>query len=345
MHRLTLGFVLAALLTLVSMVAVGAQRSPAEDESRTAQIPGTDVAVTLPTDWRIWVSPDPERENMVVSQLRARQTCNLRPVEGATSAEAVADDLLRTLARHDPTIIEQRSFEVPVGPAVYVAYRYGAVPDEPRYAWYQYYVTVPAGVVEVTCSADEPPPDHWRWIIDSAQILVATPAPSPAFDPAVELPAHSLAIEFPAEWLVESWPDWRGLVLGGDFVLRAVLPSLNLEPSDCWLEDESAQPRFASLRSVEDWHREFSEAIDGRWAQRTPMDPGRHATEPSVTEVALPSGPGIRADWADWGGMPATAWAFREADRAAVLFCRADEPPADAWLSIAETFDFLPEQA
>ena len=132
MHRLTLGFVLAALLTLVSVVAVGAQLTTAEEESRTTQIPGTDVAVTLPTDWRIWVSPDPERDAVVASQLRARQSCSLRPVEGATSAEAAAEDLLSTLARHDPTIIKQRSFEAPVGEAVYVAYRYGAAPDEPR---------------------------------------------------------------------------------------------------------------------------------------------------------------------------------------------------------------------
>lgn len=341
MHRLTLCFVSAALLTLVATVAVRAQQSTAEEGSRTTPIPGTDVAVTLPRDWRIWVASDPERDRMVVSQLDARQTCGLGPVEGVTSAEEAIDNLLSTLARHDPTIIEQRAFEAPVGDAAYLAYRYGAVPDEPRYAWYEYYVTVPDGVVGVACSADEPPRDHWRSIVDSMRILVATPAPSPAFDPHVELPAHGLAVEFPSEWLVETWPDWRGLVLGGDFVLRAVLPSLTLEPAECWLEDESAEPRITSLQSTDDWRQVFSEANDGRWAQHTPMGPGRHPTEPSVIAVDLPSSPGIRADWVDWGGAPATAWVFREGDRAAVLFCRTAEPPADAWRSIAETFEFL----
>lgn len=193
-------------------------------------------------------------------------------------------------------------------------------------------MTVPDGVVAVTCSADVPPRDHWRSIVDSMHILVATPAPAPAFDARVELPAHGLAVEFPSEWLVETWPDSRGLVLGGHFVLRAVLPSLALE---------SAEPRITSLQSTDDWRQVFSEANDGRWARNTPMDPGRHPIEPSVIAVDLPAGPGIRADWVDWGGAPATAWVFREGDRAAVLFCRAAEPPADAWRSIAETFEYL----
>ena len=106
---------------------------------------------------------------------------------------------------------------------------------------------------------------------------------------------------------------------------------------------------FAALEPLADGfrnyqRREFSVANDGRGAQRTPMSPGRHPSQPSVTDVDLPSGPGIRADWADWGGVPATAWVFRVADRAAVLFCHAAEPPADAWRSIAETFEFLPTE-
>jgi hypothetical protein len=345
MPRPTLEALLVVLPLLVSTAGVTAQSSPPEEVgSRTAQIPGTDVAVTVPTDWRMWVSADPQRDNMVVSQLRARQTCGLRPLENGTSAEVAADDLLSTLARHDPTIIEQRSFETPVGDAVYLAYRYGAVPDDPRFVSHEYYVTAPGIVVEVTCSADEPPPDRWLSIIESMELAPSITSASGPFDPRIELPAHSLAIELPAEWLVETWPEWQGLVLGGDFALRAVLPSLTLEPAECWLEDESAEPRITSLQSSEDWRREFSEANDGRWAQRTPMSPGRHPSQPSVTDVDLPSGPGIRADWADWGGVPATAWVFRVADRAAVLFCHAAEPPADAWRSIAETFEFLPTE-
>jgi hypothetical protein len=341
MHHLRLGLALATLLAIVSTIGVVAQPSPAEAEARTTQIPGTDVAVTLPTDWRIWVSSGPDGSAMVINDVLARQQCAFRLAEGFSSASAAVDDLLNTLARHDPTIIEQRSFEVPVGEAEYVAYRYGAVPDEPRYAWYEYYVTVPSGVISVACSADEPPPDRWGSIIDSMHILEATPGPSPVFDPRVEVPAHGLAIEFPPEWLVGTWPDWRGVVLGGDFVLRAVTQA----GAQCWLEDETGISRITSLDSLDDWRAAFGEANDGRWAQRTPMAPGRHATEPLVVAVDLPSGPGVRADWQDWGGMPATAWAFRSPDRAVVLFCRADDPPADAWLSIAETFEFVPEAA
>jgi hypothetical protein len=40
--------------------------------------------------------------------------------------------------------------------------------------------------------------------------------------------------------------------------------------------------------------------------------------------------------------MPATAWVFLDGERRLALFCRAEEPPADDWRSIAETFEFLP---
>lgn len=342
MHRPLGAATLAVLLLLEPSTGVVAQSSspPEEAQSRTARVPGTDVAVTLPASWRIWVSADPERDRMIISQLPARQTCYLRPVEGATSAEGAADDLLTSLEKQHIVVVDRQAFEAPVGEAVYLAYRYGSL-DLPRFASHVYYVTAPDGGVEVTCSAGEPPPDRWMSIIGSMEVVPSIAPTSGRSDPMVGLPEHGLAIEFPSEWLVETWPDWPGLVLGGDFLLRAFLPSLSLEPTDCWLEDESAEPGLTSANSIDDWRRVFSEANDGRWAQRTPMDSGRHPTEPSVTEVDLPSGPGIRADWADWGGTPATAWVFRETDRAAVLFCRAADPPADSWLSIAETFVFL----
>ena len=54
----------------------------------------------------------------------------------------------------------------------------------------------------------------------------------------------------------------------------------------------------------------------------------------------------MRADWERWSGRPATAWVYLDNDghAAAALLCRSDEPPDDGWLSIAETFEFLPAE-
>jgi len=42
--------------------------------------------------------------------------------------------------------------------------------------------------------------------------------------------------------------------------------------------------------------------------------------------------------------MPATAWIFTDGDRHAALLCRSVRPPDDRWLSIAESFEFLPAE-
>jgi hypothetical protein len=65
-------------------------------------------------------------------------------------------------------------------------------------------------------------------------------------------------------------------------------------------------------------------------------------TEPTVADAGLASTTGVRADWETWGIGSATAWVFLDGARRAALFCRSTEPPEDRWLSIAETFEFLP---
>jgi hypothetical protein len=101
-------------------------------------------------------------------------------------------------------------------------------------------------------------------------------------------------------------------------------------------------PSLADVSSLDDWRRAFIEAVERRPPRGTPLSPGRDVTEPTVAEAGLSSTIAVRADWETWGGVPATAWIFLDNERRVVLFCRSEEPPEDDWLSIAETFEFLP---
>ena len=144
----------------------------------------------------------------------------------------------------------------------------------------------------------------------------------------MEVPNHGFAIDFPAEWLV-GWMS-QGPAFGGDLVLRA--QSITEDGADCQIEDGWGLRGLSDVDSMDEW----IEVLIGVVAAR-----GR-TTEPAVIQVDLPSGRNVRVDWRRWRGTPLTAWAFFDGDRRLLLHCRSDEPPADHWLSIAETFEFLP---
>jgi len=67
---------------------------------------------------------------------------------------------------------------------------------------------------------------------------------------------------------------------------------------------------------------------------------------PEVQEVALSAGEALRIDIAHSVGTGGWASNYFIADDSVVygLTCVAESPPEDRWLSIAETFEFLPEE-
>jgi hypothetical protein len=341
MQRPIFAALAATLCSIFVSPEVLAQPASPGADAGTFQIPGAGVSMTLPADWRLWTSSDGGDQGAVISRVITRETCDIRLADDVATAQAAAGDLVASLEKQHSTIIERRSFEVPVGDAVYLSYRHAGLPDEPSLAWYEYRVTVPAGVLSVACTGADPPPDRWMSLIASLAAGPERPS-SQGLGPRVEIPAYGIAMDFPSEWLVRSWPGWPGIVLGGDFLLRA---QSTVAGADCWLEDDSRLPIAASQRSPGDWRETFADASALGWGRGTPLAPGRKPSEPKMTSLILPSGPALRADWSDWGGMPATAWVFQAPARAVVLFCRASEPPADAWRSMARTFTFTPAAA
>jgi len=272
--------------------------------------------------------------------VQGKRTCTFRLLTGASSAEAKADEAIDIVSRHK-TEIHQTRHDVPVGTAVRVSYRYESLPDVPRAWQHQYYLDVPIGVASVYCWGDPPATDRWLSIVEAIAPLPAEGVAMIPFDPRVEVPEHGLAVDFGAEWEVSSANGWPGMVAGGDNVLPARSPT----GGDCWLEDDTHVARLAEVRSLDDWRAVFIEAADWQRFRGTLLSPGGQPGELTMADAGLSSTNGVRAHWETWRvGCPATAWIFLDGERRAVLFCRATMPPEDRWLSIAETFQFLPAE-
>jgi hypothetical protein len=340
-NRRLSGVPLAWLLIMVASVAIAAQ--PASEEARakrTTEIPGSGVGVTLPAEWRIWTfTDDRAHERILASDVPGRRTCAFNLLTDVPSAAAAADETIKALSRHK-TEVQRTTHDVPAGTAVCVSYRYESFPDEARFVQHEYYLDVPTGVVSLTCWGDPPAADRWLSVIEAIAPLPADGAVVIPFDPRIEIPENGLAIAFGKEWEVASAAGWPGIVLGGDFVLRARTAG----SADCWLEDDTDVPSLADVNSPDGWRTAFIEAVGREQAPFTPLSPGRHVTEPTVADAGLASTNAVRVDWESWGIGSASAWIFLDGERRVVLFCQSEEPPKDRWRSIAETFEFLPAE-
>ena len=341
MRRLTYRVMLAAL-AVTGMMSTAAPGLSATEEAvlRVVEIPGSGFTVTLPVEWRIWSAEGTVNPTgITATDIATRQICRFSLIDDLASAERAAHQTVELIEAHPQHEVVERTFlNVPAGNAVRVAYHLKAAPDDPRSVLNEYYLTVPDGVVSAYCSGDEPPADRWLSVIEAIAPLAADPPSSAPFDPRVEVPAQGFAVDFGAEWLVRSWPG-PGPVLGGNLVLRAVTVAGEDGSGgyECVLEDDTVLPRSSDMDSLEEWQEMLISSADAQ---------ERQTSDPVVTEVDLPSGHAVRVDWRRWSRDPATAWIFLDSSghAAAALLCRSDEPPPDRWLSIAETFEWVPEE-
>ena len=339
MPRLSFRAMLAALMATGMMSAAAPGLSATEDETvRIDRDPGSGYTVELPVAWRIWpAEATVDAMGITATDVAGRQICHFSLMEDVASAERAANETVKLVeAQPQQEVVERTFLDLPAGNAVRVAYRLKDAPDDPRFVLNEYYLTVPDGVVSAHCSGDEPPDDRWLSVVEAITPLAAAPPLAAPFDPRVEVPEHGLAVDFGSEWLVRSWPG-LGPVLGGSVLLRAVTLAQEDGPGghECLIEDDTALLSLSDVASLDDW-QDTLVSTAGAQARRT--------SEPVMTQVGLPSGQTVRADWERWSGMPATAWVFAEGDRRAALLCRSNEPPADGWLSVAESFEFVPAE-
>jgi len=155
----------------------------------------------------------------------------------------------------------------------------------------------------------------------------------------IELPDPGFAVTFPEDWQVreptadweEAWGSssegWRTLVYGR--------PPGATGPVFCGLVDASAG-RGKLDRST--FLRAWAAAIE-RSAKDSP-----EVVDYDGSTISLPVGTVTTSDFTWDDGLQGTFYNYADDTRWVYLDCRSQEPTDDRWLSIAETFEWLPEE-
>jgi hypothetical protein len=147
-----------------------------------------------------------------------------------------------------------------------------------------------------------------------------------ALDQRVEVPEVGVAVAFPDDWVVEVRP-----VVQAEFISDAVLSAEAPGGGSCevMLQDGS------TWSSIEHWAEQVLETFQGYGP----------AVEATATALLLPVGGAIRIDLEAPGeGFSSATYMLTDAATFYGLMCNASDPPEDRWLSIAETFEFLPTE-
>ena len=166
----------------------------------------------------------------------------------------------------------------------------------------------------------------------------ASPTPD---DQRIEQPAKGFALTFPADWRVEEYTE-RGLEwlkssgVDTDFgtpLLWAGNVAVETGTMGCNLWDITpyavSPPSFISVEDYVDFEL---------WAAS--RDPGVMEFDSMLMD--LPSGKTACIDMLFDNGLDNRDYIFTDMKTWFSLSCGAVDPPDDRWLSIAETFEFLP---
>jgi hypothetical protein len=180
-------------------------------------------------------------------------------------------------------------------------------------------------------------------VLAVASILALGAGPSAeldAHDQRIELPEQGIAVTFPAGWIIA-----RTTYLSGEdpslvSLLTAEAPSGVVLDDwvSCSVDDTTAlmPPTVDSMAELLEfiwWNREVIEAETGLAAVSTQL-------------MELPAGEVGCVDLRD-ASMAAEMrdYTFTDGEAWFSVTCISNDPPADRWLSIAETFEFLPPDA
>jgi len=140
----------------------------------------------------------------------------------------------------------------------------------------------------------------------------------------VEAPEAGIAVTFPDDWVVEVRP-----IVRAEFISDAVLSAEAPGGASCEVMVQEGIP----WSSIDDWAESVLQTF------------GSYGPEVEVTSTALrlPVGDGIRIDMeVPEEGFSGATYMLTDGATFYGLMCDASNPPEDRWLSIAETFEFLP---
>ena len=140
----------------------------------------------------------------------------------------------------------------------------------------------------------------------------------------IERPEHGFAVAFPDDWTVHAIsPEYSDEVVAGagaEGLMTALLVGFDEDTgAGCSVGEATLFMRETGWASVDAF-------IDGTAAEA----------------ISLPAGATARADRVGQDGRPGTQYTYMEGGEWFALGCYADDPREDRWLSVAETFEFLP---
>ena len=208
-----------------------------------------------------------------------------------------------------------------------------------------YYVPAPERVVALTCTAESElglaPEADWATMARSLEFLSesasASHLPAPQLvGGRIERPTAGFAVVFPDDWEVTDLPpafsQGPEVEEGGRGRVRYVLVAV--EP------DSDASCGVIDVTDVATASPPWTSVDDAVAARQAALAEEPDAGMPTTTFIELPAGRAGRLDVTL--GRDTSRWYFSEGAAWFSLSCASSEPPDDRWLSIAETFEFLP---
>jgi len=340
-RRAAVTLLIAALLGIgpgSGVMAQSASPEPTAPGTR-VELPEAGIAITFPSSWRVEATPkDPAL--VQAGYLLAWEYCRLywsRP-RFASPGEA-ADWFMGSGEPGDPILIDRTEVELPVGPAVRLDTLVGEEPDQGPIS--AYWVEVAGGLAWLSCHALTLPDDRWLHVAETIEALPEGPRQSAVdstserdFDGRVAVPQLGFAVTFPAEWNLHGigTRDDRPPASGARPYRDANVLWAMTTDANCIVRDLSLSAHDQGWATVEDMHELYI-------ARGQPHPDGFDRSE----YLDLPAGRSGRADYSWTDEFLTTTYSFTDGHSWLQVDCGLLQRPNDSWLSIAETFEFLPE--
>jgi hypothetical protein len=342
----------------VAMGSVAAAQSPSPDGTeQLIEVPEAGLALTVPGDWDVTVRmqaldpgsgllglSSPWRQVQVLEAWTALEypdpgtgRCEVLLVDDAAPRPATLDAVVANDAQQfwNDADFDGRHVVADVVLPAGDASRVDVLEHDDDGDWHgsNYRLAVPGGVAWLMCIGFEGrPSDGWLSVAASLELLPEGPIPATPYRIAFAdgWVTHAPTSQEAMSMLRSFAPELRPLVRAR---LIAEHPSLD---QACRVVDHSVL-----VRRRTDFEQ-VGEAVtsDIIAAQADP----RLSVVGSVA-LQLPSGPAGRVDllFEDW--LAISRYHFSDGNAWYYLQCGAQEPPDDRWLSVAETFEFLPQEA
>jgi hypothetical protein len=245
----------------------------------------------------------------------------LNPVAAATERQLIASEAYDR--------VERVRIDLPVGPAWRIDRSGGTATGS------FYFIRGRDALYFIDCSSDDPPDDHWLSIAETFEF---SPDPSNGSMPSspvlgsgrIVRSVEGFALTFPDDWVAEEVTPENDALLFPDTDPR----TLALQPSLLFV----GQAGTDAVCRVDDLSRLAHEPPAWRGVVAATLELGHDA---ATDFVDLPAGQTGRISSGPSDGTSSEAYVYTDGETFIYLTCQSQEPPADDWLSIAETFEWL----